>query len=809
MIGEVLGNRYELIEKIGEGGMAIVYKARDNKLNRLVAVKILKKEFANNKDISDKFKKEATALANFSDANIVNILDVGHEEEGNIDYFVMEYVSGKTLKELIVENGKLNYTVSIGIATQIAKALECAHKNNIIHRDVKPQNILVTESGMVKVTDFGIAKSSTSATITNTTTIMGSAHYLSPEQAKGTFIDLRSDIYSLGIVLYEMVTGILPFDAESPVTIALKHIQSEPIDPKKYAPSIPDGLNNLIIKCMSKEPINRYQNCRELINDLQKIKENPNTSINAKMKYDDDRTIIMEPIRPESIVNTDVNVERKKSSYTKADFENDEDENEEEHEEDFRSSTTNLKKNNNSEKNNNNKNNNNKNKTIIIIGAIAIAVLLIGGIAFGYKSLTGGNSSISSSKTVPVPDITGMTVENATKELKKVGLKIKVVETIESDKEENTIVEMNPVADTEAKKGDTIEVKISGGLSKVIVPDLRDYDVNYIKDLLKQKGLDWNINYQYSENIKSGYLISQYPERDSEVVKGSVIELTISQGKKEKFVSVSNYLGQNVDNAKKNLESLGLTVILKEQSTDKESENGIVLSQSLESGTKISAGAKITLTYGKYTPPSDIDVSQYLSVGMSLADATSALNSAGISYSISGANVSGSDMSLYVVKGFTNKIKQGESVKIQVEKIKVPEQIKPNEPNEPNEDNKEPTNPEGGDGTNDGNNKPGDTDVSKPGDEDSEEVGAGVNSGGNNTKPGTNNSQNTNTKPGSNNYNSSTDSGVSTDVNQKEESTDNNSKEPVADNYTVNTDNGNLSDENSKEDKNKTDPKTE
>ena len=804
MIGEVLGNRYELIEKIGEGGMAIVYKARDNKLNRLVAVKILKKEFANNKDISDKFKKEATAVANFSDANIVNVLDVGHEEEGNIDYFVMEYVSGKTLKELIVENGKLNYTVSIGIATQIAKALECAHKNNIIHRDVKPQNILVTESGMVKVTDFGIAKSSTSATITNTTTIMGSAHYLSPEQAKGTFIDLRSDIYSLGIVLYEMVTGILPFDAESPVTIALKHIQSEPIDPKKYAPSIPDGLNNLIIKCMSKEPINRYQNCRELINDLQKIKENPNTSINAKMKYDDDRTIIMEPIRPESIVNTDVNVERKKSSYTKADFENDEDENEEEHEEDFRSSTTNLKKNNNSKKNNNN-----KNKTIIIIGAIAIAVLLIGGIAFGYKSLTGGNSSISSSKTVPVPDITGMTVENATKELKKVGLKIKVVETIESDKEENTIVEMNPVADTEAKKGDTIEVKISGGLSKVIVPDLRDYDVNYIKDLLKQKGLDWNINYQYSENIKSGYLISQYPERDSEVVKGSVIELTISQGKKEKFVSVSNYLGQNVDNAKKNLESLGLTVILKEQSTDKESENGIVLSQSLESGTKISAGAKITLIYGKYTPPSDIDVSQYLSVGMSLADATSALNSAGISYSISGANVSGSDMSLYVVKGFTNKIKQGESVKIQVEKIKVPEQVKPNEPNEPNEDNKEPTNPEGGDGTNDGNNKPGDTDVSKPGDEDSEEVGAGVNSGGNNTKPGTNNSQNTNTKPGSNNYNSSTDSGVSTDVNQKEESRDNNSKEPVADNYTININNGNLSDENLKEDKNKTDSKTE
>ena len=172
MIGEVLGNRYELIEKIGEGGMAIVYKARDNKLSRLVAVKILKVEFANNKDISDKFKKEATAVANFSDANIVNVLDVGHEEEGNINYFVMEYVDGKTLKDLIVENGKLNYTVAISIGIQIAKALECAHRNNIIHRDVKPQNILVTENGLVKVTDFGIAKSSTSATITNTTTIM-------------------------------------------------------------------------------------------------------------------------------------------------------------------------------------------------------------------------------------------------------------------------------------------------------------------------------------------------------------------------------------------------------------------------------------------------------------------------------------------------------------------------------------------------------------------------------------------------------------------------------------------------------------
>ena len=694
MIGEVLGNRYELMEKIGEGGMAIVYKARDNKLSRLVAVKILKKEFANNKDISDKFKKEATAVANFSDANIVNVLDVGHEEEGNMDYFVMEYVSGKTLKELIVENGKLNYTVAISIAIQIAKALECAHKNNIIHRDVKPQNILVTESGVVKVTDFGIAKSSTSATITNTTTIMGSAHYLSPEQAKGTFIDLRSDIYSLGIVLYEMVTGVLPFDGESPVTIALKHIQSEPIEPKKYNSSIPDSLNNLIMKSISKETINRYQNCRELINDLQKIKENPNASIDAKMNYDDGRTIVMEPIRYESILNKDVKSEPNKSLYSKSDFENDYEEDDEEDDDNFFESKDNSKK---SKRNN---------KVIIIVGSVIIAIALLGGIAFGSGLLTGG--STSSNKTVTVPNIVGMTLENATKELEKLGLKIKVLETVESDEEENTIIEMNPVSNTDAKKGDIIEVKVSGGLSKVTVPDLRDYEINYIENLLSQKGLEWNITYKYSENIKAGYLISQYPERDKEVTKGTTIELTISKGPEEKFVSVSNYLGQNVDAAKSELEELGLTVILQEQQTDRESENGVVLSQSLESGTKISAGAKITLTYGKYTAPSNVDISQYLSIGMSLEDAINSLNAAGISYSISGGTPPQSDMSLYTVKGFTNKIKQGETVKIQVEKTKITE---PTEPTEPSED---------------------DTETTTPDDEDSTDVSAGLDQGSSN-----------------------------------------------------------------------------
>lgn len=677
MIGEILGNRYELIEKIGEGGMAIVYKARDNKLSRLVAVKILKKEFANNKDISDKFKKEATAVANFSDANIVNVLDVGHEEEGNIDYFVMEYVNGKTLKELIVEKGKLNYAVAISISIQIAKALECAHKNNIIHRDVKPQNILVTESGIVKVTDFGIAKSSTSATITNTTTIMGSAHYLSPEQAKGTFIDSRSDIYSLGIVLYEMVTGVLPFDGESPVTIALKHIQAEPTEPKKYNPSIPESLNNLIIKSMSKESTNRYQSCRELINDLQKIKENPDVIIGIRNNYEDERTIIMEPIRTESIPENVPRQSEVKKSYSKTDFENDYDDDYDDDDENFFNPRNKTKK-----------RKNNKAKTIIISVVIILAAIF-GGIAFGSGLFNGEGSG----KKVIIPNIIGMTIEDATKELEKVGLKLTISGIVESDKEENTILETNPVVNTEAKSGDIISVKVSGGVGKITVPDLRDYEINYIKDLLTQKGLNWSIDEEYSENIKSGYLIDQYPERDTEVEKGATIQLTISKGPEVKLVTVSNYIGENVDKAKSDLEGLGLVVALQEQETDRESEDGIVINQSLVNGNKVSEGTKIILTYGKYKD-SNIDISDYLTVGMPLADAINSLKSAGISYSISGGTPPESDMNLYIVKSFTNKIKQGESVKIQVEKTKV------TEPTQPSEGDTNTTNPEDGESTN-------------------------------------------------------------------------------------------------------------
>ncbi|MDP4091057.1 MAG: Stk1 family PASTA domain-containing Ser/Thr kinase, partial [Bacillota bacterium] len=297
MIGTILNSRYELLEKIGEGGMAVVYKARCHKLNRYDAVKVLKRDYANDPAVVEKFKREATAVANLSDTNIINIFDVG--TQGDIHYIVMEYVKGKTLKDVILQNVRLSYERAIDIAVQIAKALDCAHRNNIIHRDVKPQNILVTEDGVVKVTDFGIAKASSSVTITNSNKVIGSAHYFSPEQAKGTFVDARADIYSLGIVLYEMVTGKVPFDAESPVTIAIKHIQDVPVPPRQLNSNIPESLSRLIMKAIEKDPNNRYQTAREMLMDLLRLQKDLNYEI-IPTAVEKDYTRVMNPVNVSS-----------------------------------------------------------------------------------------------------------------------------------------------------------------------------------------------------------------------------------------------------------------------------------------------------------------------------------------------------------------------------------------------------------------------------------------------------------------------------------------------------------------------------
>ena len=485
MDGIVLGNRYELLEKIGEGGMSEVFKARCNKLNRFVAVKILKKEFCNNIDIVEKFKGEATAIATLSDNNIVNILDVGTQDD--INYIVMEYVKGKTLKDIIKQVGKMNYETAISVAIQIAKALDCAHRNNIIHRDVKPQNILVTEDGVMKVTDFGIAKSTTSQTITKTSTIMGSAHYLSPEQAKGSFIDCRTDLYSLGVVIYEMVTGSLPFQADTAVTIALKHLQEEVVPPKSLNSKVPDSLNQLILKSMEKEPIKRYQSAKEMIADLEKIKEDPNARIDNG-EEDNDHTIIMSAV-------TEQILKQEKPNNKNQEDEEDEEDDEYYYEDDEDEKIGGI----------------NKKKIVKIAIGAALAILLI---VLGASAFNMFSSASANNKQVQVPDIVGKTVDDAKKQLEDLNLVLVEGGTDTSDEPKGTIIKVNPEAGSMVKEKSQVRVIVSSGPTKLKMPDLKEYDIDTAKTILKSLGLQISsTSEEFSDNVPKGQIISQSPEK--------------------------------------------------------------------------------------------------------------------------------------------------------------------------------------------------------------------------------------------------------------------------------------------------------
>ena len=578
MNGTVLGGRYELLEKIGEGGMSEVFKARCNKLNRFVAVKILKKEFCNNEEIVKKFKDEATAIATLSDNNIVNILDVGTQED--LHYIVMEYVKGKTLKDVIKQVGKMNYETAISVAIQIAKALDCAHRNNIIHRDVKPQNILVTEDGVMKVTDFGIAKSTTSATITNTTTIMGSAHYLSPEQAKGSFVDCRTDLYSLGIVLYEMVTGKLPFEADTAVAIALKHIQEEPVSPKSLNSRIPDSLNNLILKAIEKDPNKRYQTAKEFINDLQKIKDNPNAVIDEVVDDSNQHTIIMSAVTEQIPKQKNNNLNEYNNDDD--DYYDDDDDYYDDDDDDER--TVSRK----------------RNKKILKIAlSIGGVILLFGFIAFAVNMFAGNNSL--SGKEVEVPNLEGKNVDQAKSELEAINLVLVEADTESSNEPEGTILRTNPKAGTMVKEKSEVRVVVSRGQEDLKMPDLREDDLNTAETKLKSLNLKISSKTeQYSSSVAKGQIISQDPAPDTVISEDQVITVVVSLGPEIKFAKVPSVIGRLEDDAKSILAGSNLKVNVERIETKNVVEDGIVLSQTVSEGTRVEEGTTITIKVGKY-----------------------------------------------------------------------------------------------------------------------------------------------------------------------------------------------------------------
>ncbi len=568
MIGTMLGNRYELLEKVGEGGMALVYKAKCHLLNRYVAVKILKDEYSDDKEFVEKFKREATAVASLSDNNIVNIYDVGTQDD--INYIVMEYINGKTLKQIIREQGKISTAKTANLAIQIARALDCAHRNNIIHRDIKPQNILVTNEGLVKVTDFGIAKASNSVTITNSSKVMGSAHYFSPEQAKGSFVDCRTDIYSLGIVIYEMSTGRVPYDAESPVSVALKHIQEPVVPPKQLNENIPDNLNKLILKSVEKEPIKRYQTIKDMLVDLRKIENNQEFNISTS-DFDEDMTRVMD-----AVVVDDKN---KYNNYKKNEDEYDEDEYDSK-----RGRGIDPKK-----------------RKILMFITAAILVLVIGGIS-GYFALSKG-----AAKQTTVPKIVGMKQDDARKAVEASKLKFVSIGKEKSDKPEGTVLRTYPDPGTSVNINSEVRVSISGGPDKLAVPSLLGMDLDSAKDVISKSGLKiGKVSREYSDNVGEGNVIRQDPEPDSNATTDTKINLVISRGQEIKNISVPDVNNKGIDEASGIISNSGFKVTKSEVTTSDKTQDGKVISQSVAAGDQAKAGSTINLTYYKYKEPEAI-----------------------------------------------------------------------------------------------------------------------------------------------------------------------------------------------------------
>ena len=551
--GRVLGNRYEIIEKIGNGGMATVYKATDLVLKRYVAVKILRDEFTTDEEFIRRFETEAQSAARLTHPNIVSIYDVG--VDNGIYYIVMELIQGKTLKEIIVEErGPLPWKWSVNVAIQIASALEMAHKNNIIHRDIKPHNIIITEDGIAKVTDFGIAKAVSNSTITAFGTTIGSVHYFSPEHARGGYTDAKSDLYSLGVVMYEMVTGKVPFDADTPVSVALKHMQEDPIPPIEENPNLPEAVDKIVMKAMKKDPMLRYQTATEMLQDLRMALKNPSGDFVEEIEYD--------PTAKTQKISTQ-DVERMQRSKNK-----------------------------------------NDNKFVAFIKqhkklSTVLGLIILFFLAFGGTMLV---LNVTNPKEVSVPNVVGMTQDEAKQTVENLKLKFEVSsEEYNTDVEKGHVISQNP-SYTESynnvKQGSTVKVVISKGTEKTKVPNVKGKEKDEATQLIEDNKLKAEIVEETSKTVKEGYVISQETDPDTEVDAGDTVKIHVSTGTGIKQVTMIDVKGKAETDAKSALEALKLVVNIG-YSEDTSKDNGVVLNQNIEVGKVIDEGTTVTITVNK------------------------------------------------------------------------------------------------------------------------------------------------------------------------------------------------------------------
>ena len=628
--GSYLINRYEIIMKIGSGGMADVYKAKDHVLNRLVAIKVLKQEYSTDATFVKKFRVEAQSAAGLSHPNIVNVYDVG--EDDGVYFIVMELVQGITLKNYIDMKGKLDIREALNISVQIASGLSAAHENRIIHRDIKPQNIIMSRDGKVKVTDFGIAKVADSTTVT--TTAAGTVHYISPEQARGGYSDERSDIYSLGITMYEMVTGRVPFEGETNVAVALMHIQSEITPPRQLEPSIPVSFEKIILKCTQKKPERRYASARELIADLRKVLTHPDgeyviipgaipqgrtivmndndidslkaASLRKNLGTKPEETYVEEPEEEEEEKPVQKPVQKKRPVKKKDIEEDNDDFDKDEEDDDDEEVNPALSK---------------VMMALGIGGFIILAVIIFfiighaagffggSGSLFGHKNKDTSTESIStesvsdtSSDTstagerVKVPDLSKKTEDEAKAALKELRLGVNVQTGTSDDVPEGQVYDQSPAAGTKVDVHTQVTINISSGKEKFSLDDVTGMQYQQAQAQLENDGLVVSLEFDYSDSVGSDKVISTSPKAGSQVAKGDTITITASKGKETNTTIVPNLLGQNIDNAIQMIKDAGLTYNGKSSDySDSYSENQ-VMNQSISAGKTVEEGTTISLT---------------------------------------------------------------------------------------------------------------------------------------------------------------------------------------------------------------------
>lgn len=586
----ILGNRYQLKELIGVGGMAKVYKATDRLLQREVAIKVLKDQYEEDDEFVKKFSNEALSAARLSHVNIVSVYDIGEDliSGKKIHYIVMEYVDGETLKDLINKNkdGLSNHDI-IDYSVQIAQALSSAHQSNIVHRDIKPQNILMDKYGLLKVTDFGIARVSTNATITYTSSILGTVHYISPEQAKGKFVDEKSDLYSLGVVMYEMATGKVPFDADNSVGIAVMHIQDEPVEPKEINENLSDRLNNIIMKLLEKNPQDRFSNAKELIRAL----EDESYDIGPVTKENTAKI----PIPPDEIEETTfipvVEEEVSKDEKNEDLSDQEEDKDQKDKEAVYVSPGDQDKK---------PKKKSQKRKIWPVL--LLVLALVLSGIYYVRSS---------NSNMIEVPTVLNLSEDEAVKLLKSKNLKANVSRYAESNNySQGKVMEQDPSPKTKVKPYSTVNLVISQG-REVEVPDLSNMTIDQAEESLKEVGLSLGkTNSEYSDTVEKDKIIDQSPKADEKVQSGSEIDISVSLGKKEpevKNVSVPNLVGQTEENAISIADSSGISVRNINYEYSDTIEKGVVISQSISANTEVAENSKIDLVVSNGKDPNKVE----------------------------------------------------------------------------------------------------------------------------------------------------------------------------------------------------------